>query len=236
MESDLGMFSVDQIEEARKLLLSNSRELLEESDTLITTNRRFARAYALAHLACEELARKYQCWLGQAQKVAIGVSVNWKELNRRLRDHMSKLRSVALIDYFLGPYTEKDTDLSRLEEELERIPAYNDLKNQSLYVSEDRGTGHFQKPSSMITEDLAQRVRKLAWQRYYFFERAEEIAIGALKQLASDPTRLQQTRKKCKKAMDKLHAGVPTVVQQARKEYKTLMEMMGLRDPKRPKA
>ncbi|MFO1206918.1 MAG: AbiV family abortive infection protein [Burkholderiales bacterium] len=52
----MNALSVAEIERLRALVFQNSVELLEEAD-LLFQHKRFARAYTLAHLSSEELAK-----------------------------------------------------------------------------------------------------------------------------------------------------------------------------------
>ena len=173
--------SVNQIEKARVTVLENARELVEEAELLLANNR-FARAYSLAHLACEELA-KIPMLVRAGAYTSRGLDVDRTKLDKRIRSHTSKLRLILLMDFLHDSEVEDDADIRRLKEDLQRIPHYNDLKNRSLYASlvDDA----FRKPSDLIPGPIATIFLKLTRRRLAFFESVEQDTRGHLEEVAN---------------------------------------------------
>jgi AbiV family abortive infection protein len=179
----LKALSVEQIETARVKVLENARELVEEAELLLS-NARFARAYALAHLACEEMA-KLPMLLRAATDTLMGEEFDWPKLQRRLRSHHAKIRNILFTDYLVDQDVEGDADLKRLSEDLKRVPTYNKLKNWSLYA--DLSDDVFLKPSELISEGLATAYVKLGRSRLTFFETLELGTQGKIEQIVETP-------------------------------------------------
>jgi AbiV family abortive infection protein len=77
-------------------VLSNSRELQREA-VLLREAGHVPRAYALAHLALEELA-KAQLLCSQAISVILGRSIDWKAFWGRWRNHTAKMQTAVVLD------------------------------------------------------------------------------------------------------------------------------------------
>lgn len=88
----MSALSVAQIEEGRVAVIENARDLLEEAKLLLSHGRH-ARAYSLAHLACEE-AQKEAMLTRAGLESARGIDVDWSKLHRRLHDHVEKIEGV----------------------------------------------------------------------------------------------------------------------------------------------
>lgn len=175
--------SLDKIEQARMKILGNARELVEEAELLLSHSR-FSRAYFLAHLAGEELA-KLPMLVRAAVENLVGLTVDQKKLGRRWSNHTSKMQGILINDYFLNPDMENNADIERLRSELERVSSFNDLKNHSMYVSvlDER----FYQPSEIISAELATGMVQLARRRLAFFEEVEEATRAQLKRRAELP-------------------------------------------------
>src|SRR5260370_31971773 len=78
-------------------MIENAEELIEEADILLKHNK-CARAFTLAHLAIEELI-KFNLILPVASELARGHSINWRDIDNRLRDHRRKIGGAILIDF-----------------------------------------------------------------------------------------------------------------------------------------
>ena len=173
--------SVDQIESARVKLLDNARELVEEAELLLA-NRRFARAYALSQLACEEMA-KIPMLVRAATDTLMGLEFDWPKLWRRLRSHHAKISGILFIDYLADPNVDGGADLKRLKEDRANVANYNKLKNWSLYV--DFSDDEFWKPSELVSEDSAAAFVKLGRSRLAFFEAVELDTQGEIQRIAN---------------------------------------------------
>jgi AbiV family abortive infection protein len=79
---------VEDIEKISLKIYENACELIEEAEILYN-HKKFARAHACAQFSIEEFA-KLPMLFTIATKVSKGDKVDWKDLNRRLRDHKSK--------------------------------------------------------------------------------------------------------------------------------------------------
>jgi len=175
--------NISEIEEARVKILDNASELIEEAE-LLFSNGKYARAYSLAHLACEEMA-KIPMIVRAATETLRGKRFDWSKLNRRLKSHAEKIKGILLIDYILDPEIENDIDIKRFKESLKMIPFYNMLKNYSLYTSLIDDTFH--KPSELISADLSMGLLKLAHKRFSFYQTVELYTRGKLEKVVKSP-------------------------------------------------
>jgi len=139
--------SLEELEEMKIKILENAHELVKDAE-ILCANKRFARAYSLAHLACEEMA-KLQMLARSSAETIVGEDVNWNKLNRRMLNHKVKIMTYLLRDYFVNPYTEDFTDLKKL---LGMRNEYNKLKNYSIYAG--FRDNKFYKPSELFEEDF----------------------------------------------------------------------------------
>lgn len=80
---------VEEIEEIFIKINENACELLEEAE-LLYNNEKYARAYLCAHIAFEEFG-KLPILYSVALDVHFGKKVNWKKLNKQIRDHHTKI-------------------------------------------------------------------------------------------------------------------------------------------------
>lgn len=90
---------VEDINNISRKVYENAHELLEEAE-LLYNHEKYARAHACAQFSIEEFG-KLPMLLTVATQISIGDKVNWKDLNKRLRDHKRKTSlSFALISVF----------------------------------------------------------------------------------------------------------------------------------------
>lgn len=168
--------TLSEIIEARKKILSNAEELIEEGAILFNSNK-YPRAFALAHLACEELA-KLPVLNTAALNILICEKNDWQKTNRRLVSHTEKLRLSAGMDYMWEEVQADDSDVRRYEKALEAVPDFNNLKNASLYAGFHNHK--FVQPSELIKEELSKNMLCLARYRlgrYREHEKAFHEAI-----------------------------------------------------------
>jgi AbiV family abortive infection protein len=150
--------SVEELLDGYREALANAGELLDEAELLLE-NEHYARAYFLAHIACEEMA-KSPMFYRVACELALDLSTDWRKLDRRLRDHQDKIRNVLTMDYFQSEIRADDSDLRDYEEDLAKVPVHNEAKNDSLYVGlTDKG---FARPSTRFDRDGAEALTRLA--------------------------------------------------------------------------
>jgi AbiV family abortive infection protein len=100
--------------------LANAGELLDEPELLLE-NEHNARAYFLAHIACEEMAKSPMLYR-VACELALDLAPDWRKLDRRPRDHQDKIRNVLTMDYFQSEIRADDSDPKDYEEDLAKVP------------------------------------------------------------------------------------------------------------------
>ncbi|WP_165786611.1 AbiV family abortive infection protein [Heyndrickxia camelliae] len=80
---------VEDIEKIFYKINENACELLEEAE-LLYNHEKYARAYLCAHIAFEEFG-KLPILYSVALDIHFGKKVNWKKLNKDIRDHQTKI-------------------------------------------------------------------------------------------------------------------------------------------------
>jgi AbiV family abortive infection protein len=157
--------SVAQIGDACEAALGNAVDLLNEAE-ILRRDQRCARAYFLAHIACEELG-KLPILLALATSQQHGFPVDWKKIDRVLRSHGSKIRQVLFMDSLFGEDGLAAGEKS-YEADLKRLRTYTDMKNASLYSFYLDGTFHM--PSAVMTCEFVDTFLALARSRLNAFE------------------------------------------------------------------
>jgi AbiV family abortive infection protein len=123
---------------------SNALELIGESG-LLSSSGHFARAYALLHTACEELAKFSILELG-GRRLAQGNPPLWKRFWQRFRSHDSKTAQLQLLYLMVESVDVVDPHLGKAAEALFNCGL--SIRNSALYV--DVGPdGKFRKPSDI---------------------------------------------------------------------------------------
>lgn len=125
--------SIAQIFAGSTKLMENAQELVEEAEFLLAQNRN-ARAFALAHLASQEII-KFQMLCSVAVEVARDRPVNWKKIDQLLRDHEVKIRGAVLFDFLREGPQDGAYQASELAQRMSTSRDLNAKKNYSLYVS-----------------------------------------------------------------------------------------------------
>lgn len=173
--------SITEIESLRALVLQNSGELVIEAEILFG-HRKFARAYTLAHLSSEELAKlPILAWIGVI--LLKGESINWKKLDERLRSHSAKLKGLLFVD-FLGTSVDSTTKEIKVHQEtISKVELFNELKNVSLYAGVYQGDLY--KPNTAITQSLAEQMLTTAKNRFELFSEIESVTHGRISELAN---------------------------------------------------
>ncbi|MGX5569521.1 AbiV family abortive infection protein [Bacillus toyonensis] len=158
----MNQLTVEQLQTAYTKIFTNADELIKESKILFDSGAK-TRAFTLAHLACEELA-KLPLVYHTATKVYFKQKVNWKDFRRKFQDHKEKLKSVILVaNMIVGNQIDGD----KFEEMETFVTAANELKNQSLYTG--FYDNEFQKPSECVSENSIVGSYKLANMLLDFF-------------------------------------------------------------------
>jgi len=161
MSKEIKKLTIQQAVEGKNKALQNARELLEESQILLTQGK-YARAYFLSAIAIEELG-KHIMLVSLAIRIVLG-NVNWNNFWKRFRDHKSKTltflhtENTALSkDRILFPPDFIDNGATSLEEyKLQTL--YSDMKNE-----------RFVCPNDIVNESLAKKVVDLAEKRLKYF-------------------------------------------------------------------
>jgi AbiV family abortive infection protein len=141
--------TIKEIEEAQLKVLDNARELIDEAEILFDHSK-YARAYTLAHLAAEELA-KLETLLSCEKAIVIGKPIEWKDAT--INQHKPKIHKIIWDEIFLNIPPIVLSERKTYDQRINLIDKYNDLKNMSLYTGESNGA--FLKPSEIIREDHA---------------------------------------------------------------------------------
>jgi AbiV family abortive infection protein len=157
--------SIEQIEQACETAFANATDLLDEAD-LLRKEGRCARAYFLAHIACEELG-KLPVLTTLAVSLRMGHPVDWRKIDRVLRSHEGKIKQVLFMDSIVGQGGLEE-GVRSYEEDVARLRMYTDMKNASLY-SFHTGGG-FGTPQREIPCEVFDSLRGLAAGRLRAFE------------------------------------------------------------------
>ena len=130
------------------------------------SNERCARAYYLAHIACEELG-KLPILTALAVSVWTGAEINWKKIDRAMRSHEAKIKQVLFMDSLQGNSSLRE-GTEAYEQDVRRLRTYTDLKNASLYSF--YVSGRFGQPNDQIPCEIFDSLRCLAQGRLRAFE------------------------------------------------------------------
>jgi AbiV family abortive infection protein len=173
--------TLPQLYAVHDAILGNARGLIADAE-LLESKRRFARAFSLAVLACEELAKSM--FVNQAcEAVALGRDFDWPSLELWIRQHGRKLAAMRLLDVLSSSDDARSTlFLEKAESEtLIRDPAeINIAKQDGFYVDiADDGTPIV--PAEIIAEDDARAAIELARRGLTIFEEATEETRNLLR-------------------------------------------------------
>jgi AbiV family abortive infection protein len=161
--------TLKQLDAGVDAAFANAISLIEEAKLLFQSGFH-ARAYTLAHIAREELAKVTMLYTTGLRLLAEH-PVDWGKLHKRLRDHKSKLASDALMSFVSTPGAADNLDLDKMAG---GSTTRNEWKNESLYIAfKDQ---QFKAPSEMITPQKAERTIALA---IFAFESAQQfVSLG----------------------------------------------------------
>ena len=175
-------YSLEQIDEGVKALVANAAELVDEAE-ILHSHGSYARAFALAHFAREELSKSTMLYSAGARLIA-QKPVDWKRLNQRLRDHKAKLRlETVMIAMFMKANGETQMSDDLLSgKAIQFAEVRNDDKNAALYVGfED---GRFILPRDTRNERQSERTIELAkmmlTQALFIQKKARPLASRAI--------------------------------------------------------
>ncbi|MGO2133217.1 MAG: AbiV family abortive infection protein [Halomonas sp.] len=168
--------SIQEIELAREKLLRNAKSLFAESQ-LLYQHGFFPRAYCLAHLCCEELA-KIHMLVGVGLDLVNGDEVDWRKLHRRLTRHQDKIDAMHVHDYFQSEIRADDSDVREHEAALKKTPHLNDMKNNSLYAGVVNSV--FKEPTEVVTQDDAKELINITTERLRYIQAVEQVSLGKI--------------------------------------------------------
>lgn len=104
---------VEDIEKAFTKIYENACELIEDAE-LLYNNGRYARSYLCSHIAFEEFG-KLPMLNSIALDIYFGKSIEWKNLDRRIRNHKSKLTQGYTVILYIIKYFIKEKGLKDFE-------------------------------------------------------------------------------------------------------------------------
>jgi AbiV family abortive infection protein len=182
-KSVLQPMTISEVETARLKILKNAAELIEEAGLLYEKGR-YARAYALSHLACEECSKVNE-FIRAAAALKVGAAIDWSCLDKRLRNHESKIEYfvLELSDAWGNPDSRERLEL--LVQDLRKKGHYNDMKNRSLYA--DQHEGAYRAPSEIVSAELSLALLSKARQLFGLMQEQDHLARTMLDSLTSDP-------------------------------------------------
>jgi len=172
--------TIRQIETARKKVFSNAEGLLDDAE-LLFANGKFPRAYALAHLACEELS-KIPMLVRVGLELAMGKAPDWKNFWRRLRDHSEKIDAWHFEDYMASDIQLDNSDVKKYHENLKKTPTLNEAKNISLYTS--ISSDEIVEPAEVVTKEIAESMLKYSKDRLDRFSESEKVSLEKIETLS----------------------------------------------------
>ncbi|MDP1571939.1 MAG: AbiV family abortive infection protein [Vicinamibacterales bacterium] len=164
--------TLPQLYDVHDAILGNARSLIADAE-LLESKGRFARAFSLAVLACEELAKSM--FVNQAcVAVALGRDVDWTTLGLWLRQHGRKLAVMRLLDVLSSPDDARSTlFLEKVESEtlIAHPSEINIAKQDGFYVDiSDDGTAIV--PAEVVADGDARAAIELAGRGLALFEEA----------------------------------------------------------------
>jgi AbiV family abortive infection protein len=167
--TDMQKLTLEQLDAGVDAAFANAASLIDEAKVLFQSGFH-ARAYTLSHIAREELAKVTMLYASGLRLLAEH-PVNWSKLEKRLRDHKSKLTSDALISFFNTPGAADELDLKKM---LAGSTSRNEWKNESLYIAFK--DGNFKTPSEMISRAKSKRTIELA--SFAFEDARRFVSLG----------------------------------------------------------
>lgn len=167
--------TVDEVENMSLKVIENASELIEDAKLLLE-NKRYARAYTLSHLMCEELS-KIPMFGRALTESAMDKNYNWKDLHKRLVNHNPKIRLFMMMPTVNVKGLEKIVGIPESQGVKAFEKTLNNLKNNSLY-SGFQGND-FKKPSEVITKEIAETMFEIA-SEYFMFMKVTEGKLRGL--------------------------------------------------------
>lgn len=171
--------TIEQVENARVKILANAESLLAEA-ALLLDNGYYARAYALAHLASEEVV-KIPMLVRAVMDEAAGIDFDWKKLSKRLISHTTKIDAAHFHDYLKTEIRADDSDVRAYEEALTTTPEVNSQKNNALYCGFENGEAS--SPIDDFSYEDAQKSVEASQERIGWVKSNELATVGRLSEI-----------------------------------------------------
>jgi len=166
--------TIRQLQDVQDAVLQNATDLISDA-WFLAENLRHPRAFSVAVLACEELAKSPM--LSQACiELTIGDPVDWNELGFFLRTHDQKLTLMALLDFITAVQSRQMRTLFMQErggKRIRRKPKDINIAKQDGFYVDINPNGSPRKPSETIRPKDVVEVLQLA-------EKALEMLTGAV--------------------------------------------------------
>lgn len=179
------MYSDNELKILSIKAYENACELLEEAQILFAA-KKFPRAYVLAHLATEELA-KLPIIYGTRVRLYEKEHIDWKKFKFRLSNHQAKLRSIALFDYMNDDVDlVMSQDVERYNRQLEFVRNFDLIKNLGLYSGYHENSPY--KPSEQFLAENAQGMINLTKGRILALNEKWSEMVGGKVESSSFPS------------------------------------------------
>ena len=175
--------SIDELHGLRLRIFDNAESLHKEAKVLLDAGFH-ARAYLLAHFACEELG-KLPIIVGIVGSLMKNEVVDWNKAMKRLRDHKSKVDSDDFHQYVFGRELDllADSDLEWLKEARAKATQRVELKNNATYV--DVSGTSVVSPMDAITSDDATKMIERAFDSLRAHWQAETLINPLLREASA---------------------------------------------------
>lgn len=152
------MHSDNELRQLSEKAFQNACDLFDES-LLLFKGKHFPRAYVLAHLASEELA-KVPIIYDARVRLKGKEEIDWRHFKKRITGHQAKLQSIVLFDYMNDDVDLiRNTGVERYNKQLDFIKKYDLLKNMGLYSGYHENTVF--KPSELFDSELTESMINL---------------------------------------------------------------------------
>ena len=148
---------ISEIKKGIYLCLENAHELISDADILLS-NERYSRVYSLSQFAIEELGKSYMLYEFYT-KLQLGKrrEIDFNDFKKKFKSHKHKTFESMMADITM-PSIEKNNDFEKFAinnfREIHKIKkgVYDDLKNESLYVS--LNNNKFKKPAEILEREF----------------------------------------------------------------------------------
>jgi AbiV family abortive infection protein len=136
---------------ALRLTIYENAEALHREANLLMQHGMYSRAYLLAHFCVEELG-KIPILISIVGRLEEDNVIEWKEINKRLSNHMEKIGMQNGHFYAFGLEADQvgDANIQWLVDANRAVPRLYEKKNLSTYV--DARDGKISRPDESITQ------------------------------------------------------------------------------------